>query len=610
LIHLRPRERTRKPSYNTLQNVGYIVRGAWAEDKPVFLLFVACTILTAVSPFVSIFFNKWFLQELMGQQRMQTLITLLTGFLAVSAALAFLTPFARGLYHPRLIKIRFAFIRLHQDKCMSTDFQNTEDPKFLDEMQTSFRCLQSNNRGVEGVLHKLFTISGSLFAIFGYVAIVSSLSGWVLAYLVINVAVVYYLTFASRRYENSRKGDISDNDRRCGYLYEVMYNFDYGKELRVLGLRQWVAQMYQALKVARLDIDKDIKWRYFRARLVDTLLLLVREGVVYGYLIALVVQGRLDIPSFTMYVASVAGFATWLSTLTADLAEVRAQNLDICDLRHFLEKPERMTTVDPLPIPEGPYTIEFRNVSFRYPRSDREVYSGFNLTIRPGEKLGIVGHNGAGKTTFVKLLLRLYDVTGGEILLNGVNIKRFDPAAYRRLFSAVFQEIKPLAFSVAENVAAAPPDQFDRQRVQSALDKADVSQSIDRLKHGMDTPMLKILDSEGVAFSGGENQKIAIARALYKDAPVMIMDEPTAALDSLAEHAIYSRFSQMVAGKSAIYISHRLASTHFCDRIAMFEEGKLVEEGTHEELMALGGKYADMFAVQAKYYQKEGEVSA
>ncbi|MDF2908925.1 MAG: transporter, ATP-binding protein, partial [Herbinix sp.] len=225
--------------------------------------------------------------------------------------------------------------------------------------------------------------------------------------------------------------------------------------------------------------------------------------------------------------------------------------------------------------------------------------------IPMGQRLAIVGHNGAGKTTFVKLLCRLYDVTEGEILLNGINIKCYNKEEYLRLFSAVFQEVKILAFSAGENVALTEKENIDTDRLHQALEQAGVADKIASLANGTNTSLLKFLDDEGVELSGGENQKISIARALYKDGPIMVLDEPTAALDALAEYQTYMNFNQMVGQKTAIYISHRLASTIFCDTIAMFEQGEIIEYGSHAELLAKQGKYWDMFETQAKYYKEE-----
>jgi ATP-binding cassette subfamily C protein len=594
----------KKPKYNTWQNIYYIVRMAWATDKQIFIYFILITLFSGTAPLINVLFPRFILQELMYGQRTQQLIIILAMYFLAGAVIGYGKSFISQAYFPKMVNVRFQFMKLHYKKCMMTDYKNTEDPDFLNDKETAFRCLNNNQSGIEGMLHKLFFLGGNLLAILGYVTIISMLNVFVLLYLIANLAISYYFNYRVREYEHDRKDEISENDRRSGYIYDLMYNFAYGKELRIYGLSGWIAELFHRYKDSRLDTHKKIKWNYFRTGLIDVILLIIREGVIYAYLIYLVITGGLSIPEVTMYFAAIAGFAEWMNKLTGDIAHIRAQNLEVCDFRNFIEQPEG-DSEECIPLPEGPYEIEFCNVSFHYPGSDTYVYRDLNLKIPYGQRLAIVGHNGAGKTTFVKLLCRLYDVTDGEILLNGINIKRFDKKQYAKLFSAVFQEVKILAFSAGENVALTEKEQMDVERLELALEQAGVADKVASLKNGTDTSLLKFLDDEGVELSGGENQKISIARALYKNGPIMVLDEPTAALDALAEHSTYLNFDRMVESKTAIYISHRLASTIFCDTIAMFEKGAIVEYGSHEELLAKQGRYTDMFETQAKYYKDE-----
>ncbi|MGN1145002.1 MAG: ABC transporter ATP-binding protein, partial [Acetatifactor sp.] len=253
---------------------------------------------------------------------------------------------------------------------------------------------------------------------------------------------------------------------------------------------------------------------------------------------------------------------------------------------------------------DNEYELEFRNVSFHYPNSGRMILKNVSFRLKTGHKLAIVGANGAGKTTFIKLLCRLYDPTEGEILLNGIDIRKYDYDEYIRLFSIVFQDYKIFSFSVAENVAAGP--EFDKERVVKSLRAAGIYDRVLEMKRGIDSKLLKDQqdgDEEGIEISGGEKQKIALARALYRDAPVVILDEPTSALDPIAEQDIYKRFNDMVADKTAVFISHRMSSCRFCDEIVVFDDGRIVESGTHDELVAdVKGVYHRMWEAQAQYY--------
>jgi ABC-type multidrug transport system fused ATPase/permease subunit len=597
-----------KPKYSVWQNVCYVVKGAWRADKKVFAYFGIFSVLSGAMPIINLVFPRFILQELMEGKQLKRLIATLIAFFLIGAIVGYGKAYLNQAYFPRLVFIRFEFMKKHNLKCMETDYKNTENPDFLNDKETAFRCLDNNNNGIEGMMHRLYFLGGNLLAIFGYITIISMLNGYVLLYLTINMLISYYFTYRVRKYEHEKKDEISENDRRSSYIYNLMYDFAYGKELRIYGLSEWIAGLFQQYKDRRLTTHKKIKWKGFRAGMIDVLLLVLREGIIYTYLIYLVLKGRLSIPDLTMYFGAIASFAEWFNKIINDLAHIRAQNLDINDFRKFVEHPEEEEG-ERLKLPEGPYEIEFRNVAFHYPNSETYIYKNLNLTIPFGQKLAIVGHNGAGKTTFVKLLCRLYEVTEGEILLNGININRFDKEEYAKLFSAVFQEVKILAFSAGENIALTEKDKIDLDRMRLAMEQAGIAEKISSLPHGADTSLLKFLDDEGVELSGGENQKISIARALYKNGPIMVLDEPTAALDALAEYNTYLNFNKMVENKTAIYISHRLASTVFCDTIAMFEQGEIVEYGSHEELLAKKGKYFDMFETQAKYYRQEEDVA-
>jgi ATP-binding cassette subfamily C protein len=601
-------EGQKKRHYSLRENYIWLLKQIWQLDKTIYLYFAAFTVISAVKPFIAIVFPRFLLQELMGPARPQQLALLLGSFFLIGATVYYLFAALSKADQTKIILFRISVLRKHQDKCLETDFQNTEDPLFLNASQTALDGLDGNGLGLGGILDRSFHLSGNLLAFIGYMAIVSRLSPYVLVYLLINVVLSFYFTLSAKEYETAQRDPLAKNNRRFLYLFRTMYDFSYGKELRLQGYRGNLAEKTKDQQKGLLAIRQSIYFKNFQSGLADTLLMLVREGIIYFYLIQQVISGQMSIPDFTMYFATVAAFAHWFTEIVGHYAHIRAQNGYIDDIRNFRNQPDILASKNARPLPEGPYTIEFRNVSFHYPRSSSYVYKNLNLIIPTGQKLAIVGHNGAGKTTFVKLLCRLYDVNEGEILLNGINIKEFDKDEYYKKFSVVFQDIKPLAFSVAENVTLTQHE-YDNDRLWKALEDANVAEKVRKLPKQVNTPMLKILDPEGVEFSGGEAQKIAIARALYKQGDILIMDEPTAALDALAESQIYLNFDAAVHGRTAIYISHRLASTFFCDVIAMFEQGKLVEYGSHNELMLKGGKYADMFETQARYYKDNPEVA-
>lgn len=595
-----------KGKYTLGQNLAYVLRGVRRYDPWLFVFFAASTIVTAMLPFLGMYGPKWLIDELTGAQRPLALGGIILGLFLLTALGQWAEARLSGACDMRFINVRFGFIRQMNEKRLTMDYPYTEDPKVLDRSNNLWRAIGSNNIGIEGVQRDLFALGGSGVALLGYVAVIATLHPLVLAYLLLNVFITYLLSLRAKRFEEAQRDEMAARDRRANYVYDTMYKFEFGKEIRLYGMGDWLAGLFSSLRGRRLGLQKQISRRHLLPGLVEGAMLFLREGIVYAYLIYAVLAGRIGLGDFALYLSAVAGFATWMRQVLQRVANILAQNLPLNQFRAFLELQDQPSPAHPAPIPtEQPYELTLENVGFRYPGSERWILRDLSFTIPAGTRLALVGVNGAGKTTLVKLLCRFYEPTEGRILLNGVDIANFDAVAYRQLLSVVFQEVKILAMSVLENISLREVERSDRSRVQSALERAGLGPKMASLPRGMDTSLLKILDEQGTELSGGENQRLSLARALYKDAPIVILDEPTAALDPLAEYDLYRHFDGLIGNRTAIYISHRLASTRFCDTVAFFQEGKLLEWGTHDELIRRGGAYANLFAVQARYYQEE-----
>lgn len=304
-----------------------------------------------------------------------------------------------------------------------------------------------------------------------------------------------------------------------------------------------------------------------------------------------------------LYFTAITSLSNTLTGFADHFNNIHKYDLQITELR----KSEKITSSrnrgKGIPVPHDRIDIEFKNVSFRYPNAESDTIRNISFRIRPGEKVALVGINGAGKTTIVKLLCGLYLPTEGEILLNGHPVNDYNIREYYSLFSAVFQDINLMPISIAENIACTTEkENIDRSRVMRALEEAGIGEKIKSLKDGIDTLYNKEVNPEAADFSGGEKQKLALARAIYLSRPMLVLDEPTSALDPIAENEMYLQFDKITENQTALFISHRLASTRFCDKILHLENGKIIEEGTHAQLMEKGGKYAEMFRLQSQYY--------
>lgn len=404
------------------------------------------------------------------------------------------------------------------------------------------------------------------------------------------------------------KDPIAKIDRKLNYINRVSRDFAIGKDIRIYKLRNYL--MY----ISEYFIGERKFWThkmYFYYFCTDMFSLIVSVGIeigIFAYIIYASINGEISKTELVLFACSITDFTAWLDEIGGIISELFPLNLNINALREFLDIKNSFKNAGGKPIPDGaPYEIKLKNISFSYPESETPTLKNINLTIKKGENLALVGVNGAGKTTLVKLICGLYRPTSGQILLNGEDISEFNRDDYYRLISAVFQEMRILPCTVIENVSMLPAENSDRYLFYDCIKKSGLTDKINAMPDKENTYLVKNINENAAELSGGETQRLLLARALYKNAPILILDEPTAALDPIAENEIYMRYSEFSKEKTSVYISHRLSSTRFCDRIILLDSGMITESGTHDELMKKGGKYAEMFTVQSKYYTPGGE---
>ncbi|MEG1874006.1 MAG: ABC transporter ATP-binding protein [Angelakisella sp.] len=426
--------------------------------------------------------------------------------------------------------------------------------------------------------------------------------------LVLNFAAVFWIGRQVQRLTVSKNEELAHCDRRADYCYKTSSDFAYGKDARLYRMQNSLLANYRKQTQAWVTVLGLIKNREFTLGFLSLFTLLLSDAATYLVLIVLVVRG-MSLADFSMYLAATVSLSAYLTAFSESLATLLNEMQYVSDFYSFEDADLGEQGGGYIAAKLESLKIEFKNMSFRYPNTEKFIFQNLNLTIAPGEKLAIVGINGAGKSTLVKLMCGLFDPTEGELLLNGVPVGQYNKKYLYSLYSVVFQEPVMLAFSIQQNVACCAKD-IDEDRVRDCLQQAGLWEKVSSLPKGMNQPMLKIIEDDGIELSGGQTQKLAIARALYRQGAAVIMDEPTAALDALAEAEIYQQFDRLVQGKTAIYISHRLASTRFCDHIALFDNDGLKEYGTHDELMAANGSYCEMFTVQGRYYREGVQADA
>ncbi|MCL2299204.1 MAG: ABC transporter ATP-binding protein/permease [Firmicutes bacterium] len=507
----------------------------------------------------------------------------------------------------------FGFTQVTAKK-MDMDYQLYSSPKGKVAAQKAMRAVSNNiHSSIVSLFIKLKDVVMNLLGFASFAAILSTLNPWIILFLLLSYIFDGVVALLVERWRHKMRDVEAAIWRKSRYLSQRTSLAMYAKDIRIYSLTGWLQALREAVLKEELSLNGKQERRSMLQLILAGVLVFVRDGLAYAYLISRMLgDPDMSIGMFSLYFGAIAGFGNWLYSLVEGAQSLVSANNFVKDYRTFMNMDR------PMDIPSGeatkpahdltpPHGIRLEHVSFTYPESDKVILDDISLEIKAGENLALVGVNGAGKTTLVKLICGLLHPTAGEIYLDGINITDFDRDEHYRRFGAVFQDVCVMPVSVAQNIVYEHDiSQAQERRLWAALEQADFAERVRALPKGIHSMMMKQFNEGGVEFSGGEMQKLLLARALYRDAPILILDEPTAALDPIAENALYLKYHSLTEGKTSIYISHRLSSTRFCDRIVLLDGAKLAETGSHDELMSLGGKYAEMYEVSSKYYREGG----
>ena len=601
------KEKQAKTQYNMAQNTSYMIAAAWETRKSV-LWYCLLVVFCAVSlDLVNLFTVPTILARVETAAPLPNLLLTILFFAGALILLKGLNAYVSTNLIFGRAEIRVRLLQRINHKLATTSYPYTEDEEFNEKRELAGHATADNISATEDIWNTLTRLLHRLIGFVIYLFLMSALNPVLILLTVILSVVSFFLNRKTGKWNYDHKNEKAKYDRAFYYVNNEARDVKLAKDIRIFGMRGWLEDMqksalnlYAAFEKRRLNF---VLW----IQIANILINFLRNGLIYYYLIRLTVDGGLPASTFLLYFTAVGTFTGWISRILSDFNRLHEQSLDLSNLREYLDYPEIFRFEDGKalePVVNGAYEIKLENLSFRYPGAEDYTIKDLNLTIRPGEKLAIVGLNGAGKTTLIKLLCGFYDPTEGRVLLNGEDIKQYNRRDYYRHFTAVFQQFSLLDVALAENVAQ-DTVQIDEEKVWDCLEKAGLTEKVKSLPQGLDTHIGREVFEDGVYLSGGETQRLMLARALYKDAPIVVLDEPTAALDPLAENDLYQKYSDFTDGRTSLYISHRLASTRFCSRILYMEKGVIAEEGSHEELLKKGGKYAGLFEIQSRYY-KEG----
>ncbi len=604
----------KKPSHGLLSNGLWSAKMLIRYSPAAFFLFALNVPINIASQYLDIYLPSLVVSEVTEGHALERALK--------TVGLCMLAVLFLHLLHSVLDILKNAHLSFYRCRCsnllekknLSLFYEILERKEVADLRNRAGEATWMNNgmQPLSDIVRNFFGIIENVLGYLFFGTVISFVSPWLLPLLTLSPLVQIYAAKRYNKWDLGTRAERSDNDGKLWYVFHLADDFGAGKDIRIYGMAGWLGEVIKELEGIAMDWNREAMKHALWTWLPELFVILLRDGAAYGILISLYLKGGMSVDRFVLYFAAISSFAGWIGGIIGCFNGMRGANNSICDFRDYVSYPEpscEVTAHAEDHLTKAP-EIRFENVTYRYPGAEKDTIQDLSFTLQSGEKLALVGLNGAGKTTLVKLLCGLYRPTSGRILVDGVPQTAFETKDYYRLISPVFQDVRTAFFSLAETVSGRRLEDTDIALAEKCMRQAGLSEKIDSLPDGIRTKLDKRLNRNGTELSGGEKQKLMLARALYKNAPILVLDEPTAALDPIAESKIYQEYRQMCEDKTSVFISHRLASTSFCDRILLLEEGQIIEEGSHWELLQKGGEYARLFEMQSCWYQEDYEGGA
>ncbi len=596
------KEPRRKPKYKMFSCLKWMGKLLWKWEKTIAVSAVLVIPLAVVLYWFNIYTPSIVLDRLQTSDTFTTVVCTIAALLLATLGFRMIKNYVDIKRELAADYLNLRMYHMFHESWLSKDFYLEYDEEYQTKKQRALEAHHSKGNTFPTELGNLI-VNILCFVLFG--SVISLLSPWILLLLLIGCLVNFFTGRWKQNYDFRHNHEMDVVGRKLNYTTNDAPKRTNAKDLRLYGFSDFISKTFDELAREFLGIFRKYQNSSSTVEIVSYLVSALRDGLAYAFLIYRAMNGELSPAEFVLYFSAISQMSGFIGGILGGVSSLREGALQLSDFREYLDIQGDFNHGKGIEKPVGrPLSIEFKNVSYQYPKGERKVIDNISFKIKAGEKIALVGLNGAGKTTLTILMGGLVLPNEGEVLIDGHDLNEYNHDDLISLFSVVPQYYTILPLSIAENIALEEKDRIDYDRLHAAIEIAGLTQKIASLPNGVDTPLSKEFDQDAVDFSGGETQRLLLARAVYRDSPILILDEPTAALDPIAEDEIYKKYNEIAKNTTSIFISHRLASTRFCDRIFLLDNNRLAEVGTHEELMKLGGKYKELFDIQSQYYRE------
>lgn len=587
---------------NIFKNIGYFLKLHFEYSKLSLLLLILAVPFSLLLSYTSIYLPKLIVERLTNKNEFEQVILSIISVILLMFAIKLIMYFISLVNSVLMTKYSDSIRELKVEKCLKTTYKNIESSEFRLLMNRADQALWGSNNGtaVENVSKSFISLITNILEYIMFGTILTFANPYILILLTVIPIINYFLNRYLQKYQYEIKDETAKLDKKMWYIAHNSESFASAKDIRIYTMKDWILNFYRTLTKQRLSWDDKTARKRIMAEIVNGIIIFIRDGLSFFILIYMVSKSQISVDDFVFYFFAVSSFTNSLGGIIGKISYINEVNLLTRDLYLFLSYPEDRG--NEFFDKNDKVEIELKNVGFSYSEDGEKILDDINLKINSNEKIALVGLNGAGKTTLIKIICGLYHPTVGKLCVNEKSSNVINPNEYYSLFSVVFQDHNVLPISIAEIVSAKKLSDTDESKVLNCLEKVGLYDKIMKLENKIHTTIGKQLNENGTELSGGELQKLLIARALYKDAPILILDEPTAALDPISEKEFYLKCKELFKNKIVIFISHRLSTTAFCDRIVYLKKGKISEIGTHKELLNAKQEYFKLFESQSKYY--------